>query len=159
MPSGVWTRPGIRERFNTKWELDPQTGCHLWVGSVNNSGYGQIKHDGKTVSAHRISWLLSTGELPPPGVCVCHHCDTKLCVKFACLFLGTHKENTADMLAKGRHYVIQGEDHWRAAKTDAEIAEIRRLYAAGGVTMRELASRFQCGLTTVGQFILRTRRA
>lgn len=51
--------------------------------------------------AHRVSWILSYGEIPQ-GMLVLHHCDNTFCVNPTHLFLGTQRDNVHDALAKGR---------------------------------------------------------
>lgn len=89
----------ISERFVP----EPNSGCWLWTGRVNASGYGIFNGPdyGKTTSAHRTFWIRHRGEIPA-GLWVLHRCDTPPCVNPAHLFLGTPLENTQDMLKKGR---------------------------------------------------------
>lgn len=50
-------------------------GCWLWVGYVNNMGYGQATVERRTYLVHRLSWERAHGPIPD-GMCVCHRCDT-----------------------------------------------------------------------------------
>ena len=77
-------------------------GCWLWIATVTNKGYGQFSKGRVSVTAHRMSWELANGVKPPTDLFVCHRCDTPTCVNPAHLFLGTHRDNIADMVAKGR---------------------------------------------------------
>lgn len=91
------------ERFYTHVVCDLSTGCWLWAGAhLNNTGYGEFTIRGNGLqSTHRASWRLHNGPVPK-GMNVCHRCDVRLCVRPAHLFLGTHRDNMADMRAKDR---------------------------------------------------------
>ena len=78
--------------------------CWLWTGGrskQNGAGYGRFRIGEEKVQAHVYSYLRSCGEIPE-GMFVLHHCDTPLCVRPDHLYLGTQKENMADMFARGR---------------------------------------------------------
>lgn len=97
-------------------------GCWLWNGRKDASGYGRYDRKGPFVYAHRIAWLCSHGEIPADKD-VCHTCDVRNCCNPAHLFLGTHQENIADQVAKGR--TTRGErNHW-ANFTNAQAEEVR----------------------------------
>lgn len=76
-------------------------GCHIWTGCEDKNGYGFIRHKGKNLKAHRVSWMIYRGEIPD-GMCVCHKCDIPQCTNPKHLFLGTFADNNHDCIAKGR---------------------------------------------------------
>ena len=51
----------------------------------------------------RKAWIRANGPIPD-GMCVLHTCDNFLCVNIDHLYLGTYKQNTADMFERGRAY-------------------------------------------------------
>jgi hypothetical protein len=75
--------------------------CKEFIGARNHLGYGKVGFHGKVMHAHRLAYKLFYGEIPK-GKLVCHKCDNPSCVNPDHLFLGTHKDNTQDMIDKGR---------------------------------------------------------
>lgn len=113
------------------WEyVEKSEGCWNWKGPHNDKGYGQINAEKKTSYAHRFSWILHNGPITN-GLIVCHHCDNPSCVRPDHLFLGTHKDNNADMLSKHRENFVQGENVGCAKLTNEQAEEIRKSYRRG----------------------------
>lgn len=90
------------KRFWTKVNIKNIEDCWEWNAfKTKKFGYGAFRLNGRMHNAHRISWLLSRGEIPA-GICVLHKCDNPPCVNPAHLFLGTQADNVKDCKAKGR---------------------------------------------------------
>src|SRR3990167_8808395 len=88
----------LRKRF---W-LRVQKGrsCWEWQGGITQSGYGRFHCMNDEIPAHRISYLLTKGDIPRQ-LLVLHHCDNKRCVRPTHLFVGTTTDNMRDALRKG----------------------------------------------------------
>jgi hypothetical protein len=80
---------------------DPNSGCWLWVGSLNWAGYGRMTTPRGRLKTHRLSWEQHHGPIPS-GLQVCHKCDVRSCCNPDHLFVGTNKDNHLDKVAKGR---------------------------------------------------------
>jgi hypothetical protein len=127
-------------------------GCWLWTGARKENGYGSFAEVWSVPGyAHRYSWKLHSGS-DAGAMCVCHKCDNPSCVNPAHLFLGTVKDNAADMVAKGRANKVGlvGDDNPRAVLAAAEVPRIRERYAAGGVTQEELAAEYGVSRSAIG---------
>lgn len=105
-------------------QVDEITGCLLWVGSTNTSGYGIINVDGEGV-AHRASYKKYVGPILP-GMHILHTCDRPACVAPEHLFQGTHLQNMQDMKAKGRSRGAVGAANAGAKITESQAIEIMR---------------------------------
>lgn len=100
-----------------------ESGCWLWLGSLNANGYGRIKIDGLCTSAHRASFLAHGGVLTVNQY-ACHKCDTRTCVNPDHIFAGDAKENANDMVRKGRS--LRGAKHNLSRLTNEDVLKIRK---------------------------------
>lgn len=82
----------FEERFWAKVMPEPMSGCWLWIGSVNNCGYGGIWKDGVCAKAHRVSYEMAKGKIPP-GLDIDHKCKQRCCVNPDHLEAVTEAEN------------------------------------------------------------------
>lgn len=82
----------MTEAFEKNICYEPNTGCWLWIGTINEEGYGKFyrKTKWKTDSAHRISFGFNYGYLPKE---LDHLCRMRNCVNPQHLESVTHHEN------------------------------------------------------------------
>lgn len=83
--------------------------CWLWTFSFFPNGYGHYVFRRKDYKAHRFAYLIAHGNFDQT-LFVCHKCDNPACVNPQHLFLGSAKENTQDMISKGRLKRTRGEN-------------------------------------------------
>jgi hypothetical protein len=89
------------ERLAAGLERKPN-GCLEWTGATTGKGYGQIGVDGDVIYTHRLAWGLAHPDEPLPPVVRHFVCDNPPCCDVEHLRPGTHAQNTADMMTKGR---------------------------------------------------------
>lgn len=123
-------------------------GCWLWTGG-QTKGYGAFGYRNGNGYAHRFSYELTYGPIPP-GKMIGHHCDTPLCVNPDHLFVCTAAENTADMLRKERQ--ARGERAGSAKITENDVREIRSLHR-DGISDRSIANRFAISASNVNMIV------
>lgn len=105
--------------------FDPNV-CWEWIGAGKGNGYGNVSAGGRTWPAHRYAYSLYNPGHIPEYMDVCHTCDNRMCVNPDHLFLGTRRENAADMVHKGR-----GAGGARKHLRESQVQDIRRRLACG----------------------------
>lgn len=147
----------VKARFFRK--VSKTETCWIWLGNHDHHGYGLMSiggRAGRQHPAHRISYTMFVGPIPD-GLLVCHTCDVRNCVNPDHLFIGTSRDNTQDMIAKGRNRWSYGDQSgartkpWALARgeriassklTEDAVREMRRLREVERLTIVELGLRF-----------------
>lgn len=127
-----------------------QDDCWRWSGAKKPKGYGSlcIREEGKltTHSAHRLSYLIHTGEIAGE-LHVLHRCDNPECTNPKHLRLGTNAENNKDMNAKGRAVYVSGSAHGNTSLSEADALFI--LLHKGKMQAKTLSAMFKITEHTV----------
>lgn len=119
--------------------------CWVFSCAPNGDGYCFLLIEGKTVPAHRLSWLIHRGPIPE-GLCILHKCDNRQCVRPDHLFPGTNADNSADMVIKGRQ--ARGERSPRSKLSEPEVLQIRARRLAGE-TLKVVAADYGVDFSTI----------
>lgn len=131
-----------------------QEGCWSWKGPIANGGYGVMscRRSIGPDRAHRASWVIHKGPIPK-YMHVCHACDNPICTNPDHLWLGTHKQNNDDKIAKGRaannpppHKV--GSENGTSKLKEDSVLEIKNMIKQGyGATF--IGRQFGVSKTTI----------
>lgn len=132
------------------WSKVDRTGdCWTWSGYRDKDGYGVFTFGQKfRKRAHVFAMILTVGEIPS-GMFVCHRCDNPPCCNPAHLFIGTPKDNVADMYAKGRAVV------GNRILTPEQVVEIRSKHKPFIYTQKMLAAEYGVSLSAIEKIIAR----
>lgn len=125
--------------------------CWMWLGFRDVHGYGHRGLNGRNPGAHRIAWTISKSEIPVDFF-VLHKCDNPGCVNPDHLKLGTHSENVADAIKKGRS--ARGEKQGSSKLTEEAVQEIR-LRVDAGEQQVHLAREFRISKTVMSMTVNR----
>lgn len=147
-------RKTLEDRFWAKVNRRNPGQCWPWTG-MTQRGYGYLKVRGVRARAHRIAWELAHGRRIPEGMVIRHRCDRPACCNPAHLALGTHADNVADRVARGRSRYVHGERHGGAKLSEQQVGQLREMYAAGGIRQADLAQRFGVSQGTVSHIVNR----
>jgi len=102
-----WKRGAPRGDYDDRYPLadrladlstpEPNTGCIIWLGATNDSGYGRMKVRRRFRRAHIIAWEIECGAVPE-GLVLDHTCRVRCCINPTHLEAVTQGEN----LRRGR---------------------------------------------------------
>ena len=103
---------GDLQRFLAKVQIDPDTGCWEWTGSMDRKGYGKFWWRGKCRWAHRWAYEAFIGPIPDDKT-LHHLCGNPGCVKPAHLRPASNAENVIE----ANHRVgFRGNQHTQKPK-------------------------------------------
>lgn len=150
-------RRSLHDRLHEQLMPITETGCWIFLGTVDSEGYGRLgsggRH-GKVVRAHRASYELHHGAIPP-GMVVLHACDVTGCCNPDHLRLGSQDDNMKDMVNKKRgvapHH--RGEANGRSRLSPAQVADIRARYATGAETQQCLAAAYGMSRSAISSLV------
>lgn len=153
MPQGYYPRPSLRERIQKYSEVQP-TGCVHWTRFRDKNGYGLVQVDNRSRRVIRVVWELEHGPIPD-GMIICHHCDDPPCINLDHLYLGTHSQNNADMVRRGRCARHKGESNPCAKVTEKIVLRIRA--EAQHTPQKDLCKTYGLSPGTVSMIVNRKR--
>lgn len=120
-------------KIRFKERLQKNGDCLYYSGCVNKKGYGQFANPYGSL-AHRFAWIIENGPISK-GLMVLHRCDFPPCCNPLHLFLGTAKDNTQDMISKGRiqdyKNLPKGEKNPTSKITEEQAQKIASLITEG----------------------------
>lgn len=134
----------LEDRFWEKVRIN-KSGCMLWIGAINSSGYGQILIHGKSTNAARLSYEINIGKIKK-DLHVLHKFDVRNCVNPKHLTLGTNADNVKDRVKKNRSGGAKGEINYKAKLNKKQVLKIKSL--ARGQT-KKLSEKYGVDRTTI----------
>lgn len=112
--------------------------CWNWTGPASVYGYGIYSKNKVSMPSHRAAYEKTYGKIPL-GMIIRHSCDNPLCCNPNHLLVGTHAQNVADKVSRGRQN--RGEKSWNHVLTDDIVKRIRALCKAG-INQYSIAEKF-----------------
>lgn len=112
-----------------------EAGCWEWRGARNPAGYGILAAGLRSTSgncrplhASRAAYLAWNGPIPE-GLFVLHKCDNPPCINPDHLFIGDARDNSRDMVEKGRsNYGTRNPVH---RFSNADVSRVRQMRESG----------------------------
>ena len=130
-----------------------ENGCWIRTTSIRKDGYCDMKIEGKSELAHRISYKIYIGEIPEEKL-VCHTCDVRNCCNPDHLYLGNDSSNALDRQKRNKSSCQLGSNN-RAAKLSEVEVKILKYLLNWGVQGKRLAKFFNVSVSTISSIKLK----
>lgn len=144
----------VLDRFWSKVDIRGASECWLWTAHVTPYGYGDFTFNRRTYQASRFAMMLTLVRYLESTECVLHDCpggDNPLCVNPNHLWIGSHADNSSDMVNKGRAY-SRGNTPTKKL-SDSEVQSLRLLHLLHDWTLAELAEKFGISVCYAGALV------
>lgn len=126
----------MRRPFTFVEECDK--GCFVVTShQEEDRGYVRVRINGRRIPLHVHIYEQCLGAIPE-GMVVRHICDNRACINPEHLILGTHADNSRDMVERGRS--ARGERNSMAKLSEREV--VRILLDAGQTSQYALGEEF-----------------
>ena len=138
----------LADRFWAKVNKGARSECWEWTGRLSGSGYAMFDWQGRPNIGSRIAYELHYGT-DPGELFVCHSCDNPRCVNPHHLWLGTHADNMADCVQKGRagNAGLRGSQIGNSILTERDVHDILK----SDLGNKALAQKYGVTSTTIYQ--------
>ena len=138
-----------------KVEIKQPHECWPWKGYKNEEGYGRTWINDNGYYAHRVIFnlvypnviQLSAPKSTHESGFLLHTCDNPSCCNPAHLFVGTHADNMADKVSKGRSPNFSGDNGPRCKLTMEQANEMREK-RKNGISAIQLAKDYGISLSS-----------
>jgi len=130
--------------------------CWLWISKSTfgtNRDYGKFTINGKSIGAHKFSWILENNKQVPKKHMVRHTCHNPKCVNPSHLIVGTHQDNMNDMVCNNRQ--AKGESNGNSKLSKEQVIQIRAQYIPKVVTIYNLANTYNVSPALINHIINR----
>ena len=92
----------------------------------------------------------------PEGAIIRHSCDNVFCINPEHLSIGTHQDNSDDMVKRGRS--AYGERNGNVSLSDEEVEQIRDLYNSKRYTQAEIGQKYSISQRHVSNIVRQINR-
>ena len=133
--------------------------CLISPRGTCSGGYAELNVNGRPQRIPRLMLERKLGRKLKSDEHTRHSCHRRRCINPDHLSPGSAWDNTQDKVKAGRAKGPTGERHASAKLTEDDVREIRRRYAAGGITQTALGDEFGVLNSTISRIINRQKWA
>jgi hypothetical protein len=171
------------ENFWRKIDKRGPNECWPWKYMISGDGYGRLTFKKKDLIAHRVAYTITKGVIPDGmqinHICCSRSCCNPNHLEVVTCKENLQYASKLGRMATGERHgsytrpesVTRGDKHWTRSNpesiqnylkgennpdsrlTNAQVIEIRSLYATGQHTQKELAKRFGIGQTAISSIV------
>lgn len=140
MPKGLYEH----KRKCIEYYVD-ENGCHICTShSLTTDGYPQIQVESRRYNLHRYLFEQAHGKIDR-SVFIRHTCDNRLCINLEHMIPGTPKQNSQDMVERGRS--ARGMSVYGCKLNEQIVSEIRK----SELSCYKLAKKYSVSRQLIGQ--------